>query len=232
METNTANEEYKCEHCGREFARPSTLLTHLCEPKRRWQDRDRPANRIAFSAWLKFYQQCQPSRKKKEYKDFMKSAYYGGFVKFGGYCADIGVINPLAYVDWLLKEKTALDNWNSDKLYTKYLIAYLRDEDVMDAIKRSVNTMLDISENENIQLGDVFKFVNSNKLCHQIATGKISAWMLYQSQTGIEFLAGLNDDQRNLIYEYIDPERWQIKFKRDQESVSAAREVINGIVGL
>lgn len=226
------NSEYKCEHCNRVFARPNTMLKHVCEPKRRWDERERPANRIAFSAWLKFYQQLQPSKKRKEYTDFIKSAYYGGFVKYGIYCVDVGVINPLAYVDSLLKDKVALDNWNSDKQYTQYLIKYLRSENVYDAVKRSIETMLTISEQENVQLGDIFRYVNSNKICHKIINGKISPWLLYQSKTGIEFLTNINDDQRGLIFEYIDPERWQIKFLRDPEAIAVAKAVIDGVPGL
>ena len=102
----------------------------------------------------------QPSRKKREYKDFTESAYYLGFMRYGLYCVEAGVVNPLAYVDYLLKQNTPLDSWNSDKVYTKYLIFYLRDENPIDAIKRSVEYMLNIAEAEHIQLGDVFRYVN------------------------------------------------------------------------
>lgn len=225
-------DEYHCEHCRRSFVKPSSFAKHVCEPKRRWMDRDRPANRIAFAAWLKFYQQAQPSKKRREYTDFSSSAYYLGFLRYGTYCADIGVVNPLNYVDYLLKEKVPLDNWNSDKIYTKYLIFYLRSENELDAVKRSVTHMLNIAEDENIQLRDVFRYVNSNKICHLICSGKISPWVLYQSKSGIDFLSKLNDDQRGLIFEYIDPERWTIKFKKDAAAVKNVETVLAEIEGL
>ena len=53
------SEEYRCEHCKRNFVRPANLLKHLCEQKRRWQDKDKPSNRIAYNAWLKFYKTIQ-----------------------------------------------------------------------------------------------------------------------------------------------------------------------------
>jgi hypothetical protein len=226
------SEEYRCEHCKRNFVKPGNLLKHLCEQKRRWQDKDKPASRIAYEAWLKFYKTIQPFKKKKEYIDFISSAYYVGFVKFGLYCVEASVVDPLGYVNQLLKENTPLDNWNSDKVYTKYLILHLRSEDGMLAVKRSVDNMLTLSENENLQLRDVFKYVNINKLCYHIVNGKISPWMVYQSKTGVEFLSRLNDDQRNLIYPYIDPERWNIKFKRDNEETKMINSVIAQIEGL
>ena len=229
METK---EEFRCDHCRRTFVKPGSFAKHLCEQKRRWQDKDRPPNRIAFQAWLKFYGQMQPSRKKREYRDFSESAYYLGFIRYGLYCCEAGVVNPLAYVDYLLKQNIPLDSWNSDRVYTKYLIFYLRDENPLDAIKRSVEYMLNIAEAENVQLGDVFRYVNSNKICHHIATGKISPWILYRSKSGVEFLSNLNQDQQGVIFEYIDPERWLIKFKREADSVQQVEEIIKAIGGL
>ena len=153
-------------------------------------------------------------------------------MRYGMYCVEAGVVNPMAYVDYLLKNNVSLDSWNSDKVYTTYLIFYLRDEDPLDAIKRSVEYMLNIAETENVQLQDVFRYVNSNKICHHIATGKISPWMLYRSKSGVEFLTNLNQDQQGIIFEYIDPERWAIKFKREADSVKQIEEIINEIGGL
>lgn len=229
-ETNT--EELSCDHCKRSFVRPGSLLKHLCESKRRWMDRDKASNRIAFNAWLKFYQSMQPKRKKLEYTDFSSSPYYIGFVKYGTYCVEVGVVNPSSYIDYLLKEKISLDNWASDKVYSKYLVLYLRSENELDAIHRSVENMMKIAELDSIELRDVFRYASSNKICQLICNGKISPWILYQSKTGQEFLGKLNDDQRGIIYEYIDPEKWNIKFKREKEEVKMVNVIISEINGL
>lgn len=222
----TNNELNTCEHCGRTFVRESTLFKHLCEQKLRWQDRDKSANRIAYDAWLTFYGRVQANKKKKDYKTFIASAYYTAFLKFGSYCSDIKVINTQEYVHYLLNGNVPIDNWNSDRVYTKFLVEYLKTEDAFDAVKRSIKTMLEISEQENIQLKDVLNYFNKNKLCHLISTGHISPWILYLSESGNEFLTSLNTDQRNVIWEYIDTERWNIKFRRDQQLVTEIKNVI------
>lgn len=219
----------KCEHCRRTFVRHASFEKHLCEQKRRWMDRDKPANRIAFNAWVKFYRQFQPSRKKLEYVDFLNSAYYGGFVKFGKYSVDVGVINPMSYVDWLLKEGVALDSWTSDKNYTRYLIFYIRSENALDAIHRSVETMMALAENENIRLADVLRYVSVSKICFLITSGKISPWILYQTRSGLEFLEKLNQDQQQFVYDYIDPERWQIKFRRSPDEIKIVKDIVKEI---
>lgn len=222
-------DERKCEHCGRTFQRDNSLAKHLCEQKRRWLDRERPANRIALAAWQQYYRTCHPNKRNLDYASFQKSAYYSAFVKFGGYCVDIRAVNPSAYVSHLIRARTPLDNWTSDKNYTGYLVEYLRVEDALEAVRRSMDTMLTLSQDENIVLRDVLRFVNSNKICHLIVSGHISPWVLYNSDAGLEFLRNLNADQTALILDYIDPERWQIKFMRDSQGVEQVKSLLNEI---
>lgn len=225
----TSKENQSCEHCGRTFIRESTLLKHLCEQKRRWLDKDRLSNRIGYNSWKNYYNTHHPNKKNTTYKDFINSSYYGAFLKFGIYCSDINAINPGAYAEYLLKQRTPIDNWASDKSYTGYLIDYLKTEDSLDAVTRTLDALIKLSKDENIQLCDVFKFVNSNKLCYLITMGKLSPWVLYQSSTGVEFLSKLNQNQTNLVFEYIDPEKWNIKFKRENEKVIYIKEILNKI---
>lgn len=218
--------ENRCDHCKKTFVKPGTLLKHMCEPKRRWMDKDKPANRIAYMSWSKFYQQYQPRSKKKEYVDFTSSPYYGAFIKYGSYCVDVGVVNPLMYIDWLLKEKVSIDNWTSDRVYDRYLIEYSRLEDSMDAVKRSVDTLLQFAETENIKVGDVLRYSNANKICHKIVSGKLSPWLLFNSESGQYFLSTLNSGQTEMIFEYINPDIWNIKFKREVENVTQVRNLL------
>lgn len=219
-----------CDHCNRTFVRESTLLKHVCEQKLRWQDKDKPQNRIAFNAWLTFYSRCQPGKKKKDYKTFITSAYYTAFVKFGLYCVNVKVVNSTEYLNHLLSNNVSIDNWASDQQYTKYLIQYLRMEDPFDAVKRSIQTMLDISEKENLKLSDVLLYYSKNKLCSLISSGQISPWILYLSDSGLNFLDTINEDQRSVIWEYINPERWNLKFARDRQLFNEVSETIKQVL--
>jgi hypothetical protein len=226
MKQNAVTNAYGCEHCGRTFARESTIARHLCEQKRRWDEQTRPANRIAYAAWTKFYQQFQPSKKDRDYRAFIASSYYGGFIKFGTYCVDVRVVNPMAYLDWSIAEKVALDNWTSDKNYSKFLMQYLQLEDNMDAVKRSIETLLKIAEEQNIRLEDVLRLHSANKVCHLVTQGHISAWLLFNCDSGTDFLGTLNADQLGMIYEYINIDKWKIKFKRDEDKVNQVKSLL------
>ena len=203
-----------------------TLLSHMCETKHRWLDKDKVGNRLGFQSFVQFYKKHSSAKNTKTYDEFIRSPYYSAFVKFGSYCADTNVVNVSRFVDWLLVEQISIDNWTSDKVYTKFLIEYLRKEDPFDAIHRSVETAIKLAETENIQPQDILRYGNINKICYQVTLGKISPWMLYQSNSGIQFLDTLNPDRAKLIIDYIDPEQWALKFKREPDLVRQIKEVL------
>lgn len=222
-------EKNKCEHCDKIFVRHNSFLKHICEKKRRYLDRDCPPNRIGFHAWKYFFKQLHPNKKESSYNDFINSNYYTAFVNFGSFCVNVKVVSPSTYTDYLLKNRIPIAQWDSDRVYTSYLTDYLQVENHYDAVKRSIENMLDIAYAENINISDVFKYANTNKLCYMISSGKISPWVIYQSTSGKEFLSNLDEDHTNLIFEYIDPDRWNVKFKREPEYVNDVKEIINKI---
>ena len=223
----TVEPKHTCEFCHREFVRERTLISHLCEQKQRWLNKDIKGNRLGFQCWLQFYTKNSMNRtKNKTYEEFIKSAYYTAFVKFGTYCGEVNVVNVSRFVDWLLKENIKLDNWHSDSVYTTFLQDYLRKEDPFDAIHRGIEHSIVLAKAANIQSHDILRFGNVNKICYAITTGKISPWMLYQSNSGTHFLDTLNPDHVKMIIEYIDPEQWAIKFKRDPEVAKQIKELL------
>lgn len=226
MKINLVMSKFKCEFCEKEFVKENTLLKHVCESKRRWQDKDKRGNQLGFQAWVRFYSK-HTSKKKKEYTDFVKSSYYSAFVKFGNYCVDAQVMNVPRYVDYLLKEKISIDLWNRDSSYTKFIIDYCKVEDPLDAIARSIETTVQLARIENIQTKDVLRYGNVNRICFEITKGKISPWMLYQSNSGLSFLEKLDNTQQKMILDYINPEQWALKFHRQKNIIPEVKELLH-----
>lgn len=226
MKNKQATEKHICEFCAKEFVRESSLFKHVCEPKRRWLNRDNQDSRIAYNAWLQFYNK-HSNKKKKEFIDFVESAYYSAFVKFGIYCIEAQVINPGRYVDWLLKNQISIDTWNRDTTYTKFIIDYLKTEDPLDAIARSIETTVKLAEEDKIQTKDVLRYGNRYRICFEITKGKISPWMLFQSESGLKFIESLDNTQQKMILEYINPEQWAIKFKKHKNMIPEVKELLN-----
>ena len=225
-ETEEINLQFGCEFCGRKFVRESTVLKHICEYKHRFLEKDKRPNQIAFQCWLQFYNKTSASKKNRTYEEFIKSPYYTAFIKFSNHCININALNIPRYVDWLVKNKVSIDTWNTDSVYTKFLIEYLRDENPLDALHRSVETTIAMAELQQILPKDLFRYGNKNKICYAITTGKLSPWILYQSQSGVQFMELLDETQVKMIIDYIDPEKWAIKFKRNNSEVNQIKDIL------
>jgi len=220
------NNKYSCEFCNREFIRQSTVDKHICQYKHRWLEKDHHGNRIGYQSFIQFYKKNSANKKEKTYEEFIKSSYYTAFIKFGIYCVEIKAINIPRFLDWLIENQIKIDTWTSDSVYTKFLIEYLRTEDPYDAITRSVNSSMELAEDQKIHMKDILRYGNRNKICYYITLGKISPWMLYQSQSGIELLNSLDETQVKIIIDYINPELWAIKFKRLSDIVVDIKKLL------
>jgi len=51
--------------------------------------------------------------------------------------------------------------------------------------------------------------------------------MLYQSESGVKFVESLDPVQLKFVFDYIDPEKWALKFHREPENVSTVKELLN-----
>lgn len=220
--------KYKCEFCNREFSRERTVVSHLCEKKQRIMARDNPGNRIGFNSWIQFFDKTPSGIKNKNrtYEDFINSPYYVAFVKFGSYCSDTNVINPIRYMEWLLRDQISIDRWATDSMYNRFICEYLRDEDAFDAIHRSVKYSIELADKENIQPQDILRYANKNRICHAITLGKISPWLLYSCESGIQFLETLNPDHVRIIEDYINPEKWALKFLKDKDTSDRIKDTL------
>ncbi len=203
----------KCTYCGKEFAKERTLQVHLCEPKRRYLQKDEKWVVNAFMVFQRFYEIPQHNSKPKTYDDFVKSAYYNAFVKFGRFIMHINPLYPDKYIEFVLRSKIKLDHWARDDLYETYLIEALKSEPVESALQRSITTMMDWANEQNAQWSDYFRLVNTNRAVQHIQQGKISPWLLLGCNAGKKMLKSFNDEQLQMIERFINPSFWPSKLK-------------------
>ena len=204
---------FKCKYCEKEYSKESTLAVHLCEPKRRWQQETETGVQFGLRAYLRFYEVTQGSSKLKSYADFLSSPYYNAFVKFGRHLVNIRAINSTNFTDWLLKNNKKLDHWCKDAFYEEWMLEYLRKEAVQDALERALKEMEEYAANSDIaSFSHYFKYGNDNRICHHICTGRVSPWVIFNCDSGVEWLDNLNDEQILLVMPYIDPDFWNRKF--------------------
>lgn len=200
---------------------------HVCEPKRRYQEKDEVGVQIGLQSYLRFYEITQGSARLKTFDDFARSPYYRAFVRFGRYCVDIRAINIPRLIEWLLKNNKKIDHWCRDTIYSEYLQEHLRHESATDALARAMEQAIAWSEETGNPDRDYLRFGNSNAICYAITTGRITAWVLYNSDSGTEFLANLNQDQIAMIWPYIDADFWQRRFRDYRADAEYVREMLH-----
>jgi hypothetical protein len=160
------------------------------------------------------------------FDDFAKSSYYRAFVKFGRYCVGISAISPVQFMSWLLKNNKKIDRWCSDQLYTEYLAEYLKYEAVDDALTRAVEFGLDWAEKNSAQPCDCLRYGNANAMCHAVTAGRISPWVIYNSESGQQFLSRLDPTQVAMIWPYIDSDVWQQQFLSRAQDQAYAQQIL------
>jgi hypothetical protein len=226
VSTDNPTEQYVCQYCQKSFRRETSLAVHLCEPKRRYQEREEVGVQLGLQSYLRFYETTQGSARLKTFDDFATSPYYRAFVKFGRHCVSIRAINIPRFIDWLLKNNKKIDHWCRDSIYSEYLQEHLRQEDATDALARAMEQAIAWSE-ETVNFDkDYLRFGNSNAICYAITTGRLSPWVLYNCDSGSEFLSGLNQEQIAIIWPFIDADFWQSKFLKYAADAEYVRHLL------
>jgi hypothetical protein len=224
VETSADNQ---CQYCGRVFSRPTSLQAHLCEPRRRRSEQHERGVQMGFAAYMKFFEVTQGSAVTKTFDDFADSAYYRAFVKFGRYCQSIRAISPEHYVEWLLENHKKLDRWTSDTYYDQYLVGRLLAESVDTALIRGMEHAQDWADSNAAQSCDFLRYGNANRVCYAITTGRISAWIIYNCDSGQRFLSGLDSMQLSSVWNYIDSDLWQRKFQQYPADQIYCQDMLN-----
>lgn len=218
---------FACSYCKKTFVKETSIAVHMCEPKRRRMAKDDRGVQLGFQAYIKFYEQAQGTARLKTFDDFCDSAYYKAFAQFGRYCVDVRVINPSQYMTWLLKHNKKIDRWASDQLYTEYLTWYVTVEAVNDAVARAIEQSMEWEQRTGNPAKDMLRYGNVNALCYEITAGRISAWVIYNSSSGQEFLNNLSSEQVAMIWPYIDSDLWQQRFRDYPADQAWAEDILN-----
>jgi hypothetical protein len=217
---------FKCEHCGKKFAKENTLVVHICEQKRRYLSRNEKHVQMGLMTYQRFYEITQKTSKAKTFDEFSSSPYYTAFVKFGSFISNTNPIYPERFVDFVITSGVKLDHWCRDALYDQYIADLIKKEPADGAIQRTIQTMMDWGEKNSSPWEHYFAYVNLNRATHDIKEGLVSPWIVLNTRSGKQMLQKMNDEQLEIIGPVIDPQHWQRRFKSLPADVELVKEVI------
>jgi hypothetical protein len=211
---------YKCKFCEKSFTNESTLVAHLCEPKRRWNNRKDTNVQLALRCYQHFFRISSTTMKnERTYEDFMESKYYTAFVKFANYVAGVYIASVEHYIEWLLKNRVRVDRWSTDEIYEQYIKEFNVKESVSKATERTILSIQRWAKDTNSEWTNFFNEISVPRAIHMIRAGKISPWVLYNSKGGMNLLEKLSSEQMTMIEEYVSPGPWANRFKDSPEDV-------------
>jgi hypothetical protein len=218
--------DHICRFCGKGFVKEKTLAVHMCESKRRYLQKDERRVQSGFYVYDRFYKLTQNSKTVKTYEDFCKSPYYNAFVKFGSFMSNVNPLYPDRYIDWIIKSGVPLDKWCREELYDKYVLDLIKTEVVESAAERTINTMCGWAEKNDSSWNHYFLYANSNRVTYDIRDGKISPWILLNSDNGLTMLKKMTDEQLQIIGPMIDVAFWTDKFKNLKNDLEFVKNMI------
>lgn len=217
---------YTCQHCGHKFSKEKTLAVHVCEQKRRALAKTERHVVLAFDTYNKFYRMSQNARADKTYEDFARSPYYNAFVKFGSFVSNVNPLYPDKFIHYVVTSGVKLDHWCRDELYEKYVLHLIKTENVETALERSISHMMSWAEKNNSVWNHYFLYVSLNRVTFDIKDGKVSPWLILNSNNGKDMLKKLSDEQLSAIGNIIDFQFWINKFKKMPADTELVKQVV------
>jgi hypothetical protein len=210
------NRPHTCEFCHKSFVQESTLVSHMCEPKRRHNLKQSPQVQQAYVIYTQISQQLNPRSKKlvPTYQEFSHSHMWSQLVRFVSWCEEQLVQEPEQFVRWLMQQHVKLDAWCDRKQYDEFLTVLLLSEPAEQALCRSLKTMHEWHINTQKPFTEFFACVNTHQCVSWISQGRMSAWLLYNCESAEKLFVRCTPEQLMHIAHHAPITKWKVKFLR------------------
>lgn len=218
---------FRCEYCGSTFKRLRTIAAHMCRAKKRFLQKDEQHVRLGLKFFNDWYRIALGSNSQKDYKVFVKSQYYGAFVRFGLYVLETRVLAPERYLDWLIKHQKPVDVWCKDTVYNDYLAEQSKKETIERALERFVIHADAWSQRTGCHWSDYWIDVKPYTLVNDIKMGKVSPWIFLGYAPAKDKLNELPNELLTDIANTIDLAYWQRKITLNNPTVEWMADILD-----
>ena len=155
-------EKFECQFCHKIFSSEKTQVIHICEQRRRFQQKDTIFSRVGFQVYLEIQKfNCGNNVTEEQYRH---SNFYLICQKFGRFATDVNCPDIPEYLNWLQKNNIPIDSWNNDIAYSSWLSDRIFKENFWLAFERSMNTIMDWAEENNSEYNNYFREAGERNL--------------------------------------------------------------------
>jgi len=222
------NKPHTCDFCKKSFALETTLLSHVCEPKRRHQSQNTPYVKTAYTAYKIVWKELNPRQvhHTPTYQEFCVSEMWPTLVRFASWCEEQLVQEFEQFVKYLTKQNVKMVAWCDVRVYEQFIQDLLITESAEQALCRSLMCVHVWHEHSQQPYSEFFAHVNTNQLLRWIQQGRISAWLLYNSVSAEAFFVRCSPEQLHMIQETYPITKWKVKFMRMQSHMQVIKSTL------
>ena len=202
---------YTCKYCNKSFDSETRYLSHHCKEMRKFEEFQSPIGQAAlgyYQRWMRVMKRNPPAG-----NAFLASRYYRTFINFAQFVAKVNLPTPEKFI-WLMNEKSYPPTmWTNDDAYTQYLEFLDRRSPPMDQVAVSLKTLLNVADEHDVDISEVFDHIKPGSLIHMVRTRQLSPWVLLHSKVFKQFFRDkLSEEQKIILQTLINPEYWGDQF--------------------
>jgi hypothetical protein len=217
-----------CEFCKKQFKQQVRFFNHMCEQKRRHIERDDKHVKLGYMSYKHYISRTNRlNMNVPTYENFSNSSLYKEFVDFGRHLIRINAINPIGFVDFLIKMQTPLKKWMATTTYEIYIRELNKTETPIQALERNILLMQQWSMETGEDWTDFFRKISTTHAVLWIKSGRISPWLLFSASSASALMSRMNSEQLEIVNQAIDTNFWEHKLKRHQEDMKNIQEELS-----
>jgi len=217
----------KCEFCNKEFKQATRFERHICEKKRRFLNKDTRTGQLAFEMFNKFnrHHHIKP---KEPFKKFLTSKHYRAFETLAKFFMQVKPLDSNGYFDYLIKSNAPFRKWTSEDFYQAWVQERILTEPAPDAVERSIDTLQEYAQENQIQLEEVIDKLSGNRLALWLQTGRLSPWYVILSPHTRKILDKLDMEMLQSLDKILNPLYWRLRVQKDPRTT----EIKQGLLEL
>lgn len=219
----TTEAEWRCGYCAKTFATEDGFMNHACQVRDRLDELRSVIGQAAYlyySEWMKCYKRKPPSA-----ETFSTSRYYRSFVNFAEHVKKLNIPDIGFFIKLMSEKDISPMLWRRDQCYTLYLQHFDKNIDPIEQVALSIETLIDISEKENVALTEVFVHIGVRTIMELIRLRKLTPWLLFCSKSFGLFLKTLTEEEMHELMRLINPTYWQEKLQLNPEVVDDIKKI-------
>jgi hypothetical protein len=223
----TENPSWQCGYCNKLFLTEDGFMSHICSARERLDELRSINGQIAYqyyTEWMKYNKRKAPS-----IETFASSRYFRSFINFVEHVNKLKIPDPLAFIKLMVEKDISPMLWRRDQCYTLFLHYYDKNVDPLEQVALSIETLIDISNKNNIDLKNIFEYLGIKRIMELIRLRKLSPWLIFCSKSCGDFLHTLNKEDMQELSQLINPTYWSEKLQINEEIVKDISKICDEV---